>query len=510
MDAAFPRLLPALLLATYLGAIFSYVGTFIYTLDDPYIHLALARNLLAGTYGINPGELAAPSSSILWPFLLAPFAWLPIEIYAAVPMAIDAAAILFSIHLLYLFFARLTTAPVALALALTAALCLNFFGLVMNGMEHSLQVLLALTIAYHLATGQRRHWRLFAALAVLPLVRYEGLAISVPVLAYLFVEGERRNAVLAFATVVLAVGAFSAFLSLNGLGILPSSVMVKLSDRPTLLPVSSFGNHAIQAGKNLIASLPLLLPLLYLLFSKTFSADRRPIIYLVAVPLSLHLLVGKSGSFGRYEVSMIAYGWLMSAHFISRKVDFKRLVEPLRLAAVVAVACLLSYRLIWPTLMSYQGAANIRDQQLQMSRLVRDYLKAPVAINDLGMVALFGGQRVLDLWGLGSPEAARHRRSTPDRTDWISELTTRQGVRHALVYRDWFKALPSSWILVGQFDLPGRRVTAGGARVSLFAVDAAAAQQMLEALLRFRSESDAARNIVKLTWPESVAETVYR
>ena len=45
-------------------------GSFIYTLDDPYIHLALAKNIRLGNYGINLDELSSPSPSILWPFLL--------------------------------------------------------------------------------------------------------------------------------------------------------------------------------------------------------------------------------------------------------------------------------------------------------------------------------------------------------------------------------------------------------------------------------------------------------
>ena len=48
-------------------------GLFTYTLDDPYIHLRLAENISQGHYGINPSEYSAPSSSILWPFLLVPF-----------------------------------------------------------------------------------------------------------------------------------------------------------------------------------------------------------------------------------------------------------------------------------------------------------------------------------------------------------------------------------------------------------------------------------------------------
>mgnify|MGYP001017862235 CR=1 FL=1 len=46
-------------------------GFFFYTLDDPYIHLALAENILRGHYGINLDEPSSPSSSIVYPFLVA-------------------------------------------------------------------------------------------------------------------------------------------------------------------------------------------------------------------------------------------------------------------------------------------------------------------------------------------------------------------------------------------------------------------------------------------------------
>ncbi|MBN2327748.1 MAG: hypothetical protein JXR73_11395 [Candidatus Omnitrophica bacterium] len=56
-------------------------GVFCYTLDDAYIHLALSENIIHGHYGINPGECSSPSSSILWPFLLAPWALTPFHLY---------------------------------------------------------------------------------------------------------------------------------------------------------------------------------------------------------------------------------------------------------------------------------------------------------------------------------------------------------------------------------------------------------------------------------------------
>ncbi|MBL6455010.1 hypothetical protein JMJ55_06720 [Belnapia sp. T6] len=51
-------------------------GQFAYTLDARYTHLALAEPILQGTYGLNEGEPASPSSSILYPFLPALLSWM--------------------------------------------------------------------------------------------------------------------------------------------------------------------------------------------------------------------------------------------------------------------------------------------------------------------------------------------------------------------------------------------------------------------------------------------------
>ena len=62
------RTLPAFCIAVYLcltGLLVLHIrhacdGHFVYAIDDPYIHLALAQNLAHGHYGINPGEASSP------------------------------------------------------------------------------------------------------------------------------------------------------------------------------------------------------------------------------------------------------------------------------------------------------------------------------------------------------------------------------------------------------------------------------------------------------------------
>ena len=78
------------------GAILSLNnGHFAYVIDDPYIHLALSERIAHGHYGLNPGEAVAPASSILWPFLLAPFAFF--EWHSLVPLVLCSLAAVITI-----------------------------------------------------------------------------------------------------------------------------------------------------------------------------------------------------------------------------------------------------------------------------------------------------------------------------------------------------------------------------------------------------------------------------
>ena len=219
--AALIAALPALLLVVQVH----FTCGVVYSLDDPYIHLALARQILHGHYGINPAEFAAPSSSILWPFLLAPFAFTRLSEF--LPLAINLGALVVAVWWLQRWLETWLSPWWALAATAALAFALNLYGLVLTGMENSLQVTLVIIVAISLMRA-RLGWPFWLAIVLLPLIRYEGLAISLPVLVCLVLSPARRLPALVAAAIVAGVVlGFSLFLHSHCVGLLPSSVLAK-------------------------------------------------------------------------------------------------------------------------------------------------------------------------------------------------------------------------------------------------------------------------------------------
>ncbi|HEX8384591.1 MAG TPA: hypothetical protein VF576_00315, partial [Rubricoccaceae bacterium] len=385
-------------------------GHFVYTLDDPYIHLALARSIAGGHYGINPGEAAAPSSSVLWPFLLAPLARIPLGLYA--PLVLNAACAGLTLAVLHGLFRRLfggasgDGAPgLRVVLLVLAVPAFNLVGLVFNGMEHSLQVLLTVAAVAGLvevAAGRRAPWWTFAALAAGPFVRYENLAVTVTALAYLFVQGERRSSALTLAAVLAGLGAFSAALVAHGLGPLPSSILVKQA-------VASDGlvRGLVKQLDDMLTShrSVVMLAGAVALAGSVVSPSRRGAeqgLAAVAVAvIALHALAGEFNS--RYEIYAVAaiVLVLLSLHRGRLQTTWSARPGPTFALAVVAVA-LLTAPYLYALGVAPSAARNVYEQQFQMARFVAEEWRRPVAVNDLGLVALRSPAYVLDLWGLAS------------------------------------------------------------------------------------------------------------
>ncbi|HYE96642.1 MAG TPA: hypothetical protein VD962_10565 [Rubricoccaceae bacterium] len=465
-------------------------GTFTYSLDDPYIHLALAEGIAGGHYGINPAEPSAPSSSPLWPFLLAPSAWLPggelVPLLLNVVAAL-AAAYVFT-HLVHNLLPGVVPFTVS-ALVVAMALATNLVGLVFTGMEHALHAALSAAAAWGLIREQEegRLARWVPAVLILgPLVRYEGLALTVPAVAYLFVRGHRAAAAGVALGVAAGLGAFALFLHGLGLSPLPTSIYAK----SPVLAGGSRGTWVLDLLRRITSTDGMVVVGAALVFLEAAIFSRKHHWALAAWALAaavLHVVAGQFGWFGRYEPYLIAV--LLPVLLYLFREPLRRAVVgvPVGRVAVYALAAALvtSPLRVYATAATPLAARNIYEQQYQMHRFARAY-DAPIAANDIGWVSFQNPHYVLDLAGLASREALM-RRMAADPSPWMDTLAARHDVHFAMIYEEWFPERPARWVHLGTLRLGHIRLVTGGDAVAFFALDAEGAtraQAVLPAFVR--------------------------
>ncbi len=137
-------------------------GRLVYALDDPYIHMAVARNFAEyGVWGVTRYEFSSSTSSTLWPLLLSlEYAVLPAnEISAFVWNGLFASL---TVVLAYGFLRHSNlTHPVGMLVVLVAlTFCTPFPIISFIGMEHALHAFVVLAFclvcAREIAQPQRR------------------------------------------------------------------------------------------------------------------------------------------------------------------------------------------------------------------------------------------------------------------------------------------------------------------------------------------------------------------
>lgn len=456
-------------------------GHFTYSLDDPYIHLALAENIFHGHYGINKNEPSAPSSSIIWPFILAIF-YPAGKLFHFVPLLLNSICCIGSCIILHDSLRFLRKCWQRALLCFVFAFSLNLFGLTLTGMENSLQVFLSLFIGKRIFEF-KYDGLLFLALLTLPLVRYEGFAISLPVLLYLFFKGEKRTSILIALILILLVGSFSFYILSKGLSILPSSVLAKTSKLDYYNIALNFRENLRQFGYVGIV--------VVLIIQQVWAKDR----YLAASFLMsclLFFLFGKTGLFSRYEIFILSYILLASVYFLLKN-------DPTKWKVFLSIPIPLFF-VLQSTILTPPAASNIYRQHIQMGRIT-SLLNEPVAVNDLGAVSYYTPHYVLDLWGLGSIEALQLRESNKISSNWIEHLMGKNHVQFAMIYDDWFTNLPAHWIKVGKLNLDEKLRSSGKNTISLYATDKSSAATFRTVLIRYKKEGMPTRTTLDI-FPE--------
>lgn len=460
-------------------------GVFEYPLDDVYIHLAIAQRIALGTYGINPGEPASAASSVLYPLLLTPFPGTGFQrLLPAIwnALGVGAAGALWGRAA-----AQLGAWP-GLAAAVLGPPLLFISGVGFTGMEHALHLVASLLTLFGLwlwlTEGRLTGW--FAvALIVAPLLRFEGLALSLLAAGAVAVTGRARAGILLGAGAVLPVVLFGLFLASQGLSPIPNSVQAKTG---ALVPgvsgleriVATFQWNTRHAYGLFLLALPLGMTLLALL-SRERAA--RILLLVAAVAMVAHLALGQVGWMSRYEVQAVvtSLAALMLVAGVGGMGIAARAIPGMLL--ILGLGFGLRATIVETFGIYVHNPRAIHLQQAQMARFSHGFLPQPVAVNDLGRVAWNAPAYVLDLWGLASAEALHLRFASAGVPGWAGPLVAGAGVRYAMIYDTWLgEAAAPGWIRMGELRYSGPGVFLGGREVAFYATDPALAPRMREAL----------------------------
>ena len=476
--------LAAALTAEVVCVLIAAHGHLVYPLEAAYTHLALAQQIAQGHYGLVPGEAAAPSSSILYPFLLAELRFLGLG--AMLPLAINLAATL-ATGVFAVLLARecgiplRAIPPVRLVLVtVVAAVALDLPGLAVTGLEHSLHV--AMTVAYLLGLVRfvirdRCDWWWIAVIIVQPIIRFEAASMLVAD-ALIFIAFRRYGYALAMVAIgVLLVGGYSLFLHSLGLPLLPSSVLAR-SDWSNAAVASHSSPFAVTAAilKNLNANLNsfgaaqmlggVALGAAWLGSGIFTELSRRPLaksaqINLVTLAFMTFVTAAQlaGGKIGwvppRYEAYVLVLNLCGIAIIFRDRASAWCVRATWPRVSAASLALLLIFAGYATQFFSIPALAQKEfEGPFQLHRFVTDFYRAPVAVDQIGYVNFDDSNYVLDLSGLGS-EAARMARAGERTPEWMDALLARHNVGLAIIDSAADAAVPSAWIMVGELRPKG-------------------------------------------------------
>ena len=475
--------------------------------DDPYIHLAIARNLSEhAVFGIHADRADAASSSPLWVAVLAGLHRIGME-DPRIPLVLN----LFGAGLLLVIadrIARRFDVPWALRLVMGCVLILHvpLVPVAATGMEHLVHASASLAfvglaiVALH--RGPRgRSVRTMLGLGVLAAtatgLRYESLFAVGIVSGAAFVRRDPRLAFVVLGAGMAPVVVFGVAFWVQGAHFLPNPVLLK-PDRPSFQSGAELLAHLLRGPERLADQRHLGRLFEIVLFLAIVDRWRRGwsqrstwASVTIAMVLA-HATFARFGWFYRYEAYLMAQTLVVAMLLgvaLVRGTDRWR-----RAVAIVVVLASLAYAADGAVARDQRALARtpvamneIFAQQRQMARFLdQNFRGEAVAVNDIGAVAYEGNVDVVDLFGLASREVLDHKlRGTFDR-EALESIVSARGARVAIVYRRWFASigLPESWIELARWEIPTRE-TVSDRTVSVFAIGSEAVEDVVAALERF-------------------------
>lgn len=491
-------------------------GEFAYTLDDTYIHMAVAKNVAQhGVWGVTRYEWSNASSSPGYTALLAG-AFRLVRVRRCVPLILNVVASLLFLAALNAWMVRRASGMPTWARAsylLLVVFLLPLPGLTVLGMEHvfhSLACVVMLGALVEVLDSERPSRRTTTILCVsgaaAVLLRYETLFLAAPMLAGLL---DRRKWSVA-GWLALSVGAPVAVLAVmscsHGGMAIPNSLLIKgmrqefsghmsLTGMLSRLPGRLSWSLRMESGMAVLA-FSMLAYLAVTARSRTSALWIAAAVVLFAELEHLCLIpVGANYRYSAYLVALCAAVFApVCASMLAGSPTDGRSIRWVRAVSCAALVFLAAYSFKGRVASGLTGvpeaASNIHDQQCQMAGFLARYCRGEaVAANDVGAINYFADIRCVDVIGLGNNRIARLRYNGSLTAEAVHAILRSRGVTVAVIYDRWFRRplRPASWVRVCNWTIP-RNWVCGGSTVTFFAANPRRAEKLKRQLRRFANE----------------------
>jgi hypothetical protein len=500
-------------------------GTFMYPLDDVYIHMSVAKNFaFYHTWGMDRFEFSSASSSLLYTLLLAG-AFRLFSVSVTIPFIINCLAATGLVVVVQRWLRRQGVGVYGQLLILPGVVLFTPLPiLVVSGMEHTLQCLFFFLFVTGFSEwleregGDRLPWPLLLWAMGCCFIRYEGL-FPVGIAGLLLMSRRKWGAAfLLGAAAILPLFVFGVYSVTKGSYFLPNSVLLKsdglkpslsgiasyieniLVQRLTIVKTDGLAKGVPRPGISLLATQRLLvfLPVVALIFRRRLQEFVRYGYFLILLTGTalLQLCLASTGWLYRYEAYLIFSTVVILGVLLARY--GKGVVEEIgKRWAMVGFVLMGSFALLFPFVLrssaaftkTATAAVNIHQQQYQMGTFLGKYYdSSAVAVNDIGVVSWFSRAHNVDLWGLGSLAVARSRKQGYWTPEFLDSLCRRDGVKLAIVFSSWFDdRLLNKWTKVANWKIPDN-VICGDDNVTFYTLERADASGLLDKLKQYSSQ----------------------
>jgi hypothetical protein len=465
-------------------------GHLVYVLDDPYIHMAVAKNFASyGIWGVTKYGFTSSTSSMLWPALLAGLFKIlgPKELIPFFLNIIFATSTLILInYILRKYVEKIKFYNIFVFIVLVAVIFFTpMIPLIFTGMENILQIFLTVAFVYKSArilseekSGKSELSLLLILATLLTLNRYESL-FTVFAVGVIFVIYKRKlQALYLFLSGSIPLIAYGIISKVQGWYFLPNSLVLKSVYFKNPTPTNTLF-LALEKLLSIIYTPHLLIlfitsAFLLILIQKNKTKKRSTnftviILSVFCINLILHILFAQIGWFYRYEAYLIVLGLLGISLGISLymediknlkagKIDISK-KDVFKYSIFVVFICLLMTPMVtngYESITSVpQSSKNIYEQQYQMALFLKEYYPGEtVGLNDIGVISYMDDIKCLDLWGLASYEVAQKREEGKYGVTEISDLVENNNVSVIIIYNYTLgNNIPPDWIKVGEWKI---------------------------------------------------------